>query len=163
MNQKEYIPYLRSKVGHERIMAIGVSCLIINEKEEVLLEKRKDNGLFCLPGGGLDFDETVKEGIKREVREETGMELHDVSLFMILSGKKEQFLYPNGDLTDYVDLIFYTRIKSSQFDRKAKHDDESSQIDFYPLDQLPKEEEFLRGTLPILRKYRQGDFTVTVD
>ncbi|MDD7037399.1 MAG: NUDIX domain-containing protein, partial [Mollicutes bacterium] len=59
---REYIPYLRNLVGHKEIRATGVTALIINEKEEVLLEKRSDNSLFSLPGGALDRDETIYEG-----------------------------------------------------------------------------------------------------
>lgn len=105
MKDKDYIPYIRKMVGHKRIISVGLSALIINEKNEILLEKRSDNSLFCLPGGSLDFDETVIEGVKREVKEETGIALDEVHLFLIISGKKEQFIYPNKDITDYVDLF----------------------------------------------------------
>ena len=84
---REYIPYLRNLVGHKEIRATGVTALIINEKEEVLLEKRSDNSLFSLPGGALDRDETIYEGRLREIKEETGLIVKNGILFQIISEK----------------------------------------------------------------------------
>ncbi len=36
----DYIKYIREKVGHQEINLTGVNVLIINEKEEILLQKR---------------------------------------------------------------------------------------------------------------------------
>lgn len=157
----DYIKYLRGMIKGSRCLSVGLSCLIINDKEEVLLEKRRDNGLYCLPGGSIDLDETVIEGVKREVREETGIELLNPRLFMIRSGKKNQITYPNGDVTDYVDIIFIERVSSLSV--PLNHDDESTEIFFCSLSSLPSDEEFLRGTKEPIVKYLQKDFEVEVD
>jgi 8-oxo-dGTP pyrophosphatase MutT (NUDIX family) len=108
----DYIPYLRKMIGSKECLSVGLSVLVVDEKEEILLEKRTDNGLYCLPGGSIDLGETVMEGAKREVKEETGLALGDITLFMILSGEKMKLSYPNGDVTDYVDLVFYSQVDS---------------------------------------------------
>lgn len=161
MKDKDYIPYIRKMVGHKRIISVGLSALIINEKNEILLEKRSDNSLFCLPGGSLDFDETVIEGVKREVKEETGIALDEVHLFLIISGKKEQFIYPNKDITDYVDLFFYSYVKG--IDIVKCHDQESTMIKFYPLDSLPDEKKVIRGTKRAIDKLIDGNLELEVD
>ncbi len=161
-NEKEYISYMRKMIGHKKMISVGLAAILINEEGRVLLEKRTDNGKYCLPGGSINFDETVKEGLIREVYEETGIQIEDPKLFMILSGKKEEFVYPNGDVTDYVDLIFYAYLKEGQKPR-LDHDDESSEIKFYSLDQLPDEDEFLRGTLTPLEKIKNKDFSLVID
>lgn len=163
MDEKDYIPYMRKMIGHKRMLTVGLCCLILNEKNQLLLEKRTDNGLYCIPGGSLDFDETVIEGVKREVREETGVILREVSLFMIQSGNKMQLSYPNGDVTDYMDLCFIARVDSKDIDLNKEHDDESSLIAFYDLDKLPKEEELLRGTKAMLDKLLKEDYSIKVD
>lgn len=163
MDEKDYIPYMRKMIGHKRMLTVGLCCLILNEKNQLLLEKRTDNGLYCIPGGSLDFDETVIEGVKREVREETGILLKEVSLFMIQSGNKMQLTYPNGDVTDYMDLCFIARVDSKDIDLNKEHDDESSLIAFYDLDKLPKKEELLRGTMAMLDKLLKEDYSITVD
>lgn len=53
---------------------ISVKALIKNEAGKVLLIQ-EDNGLWDLPGGGLNHGESVKEGLVREVREEMGLQL----------------------------------------------------------------------------------------
>jgi len=158
----DYIPYIRKKVGHERILSVGLSCLILNEKDEVLLEKRTDNGLYCRPGGSLDLGETVIEGVKREVFEETGIKLEEVSLFMILSGEKMEIKYPNGDITDYTDLVFVSHVDSRKIKMKIQ-DGESSELIFFPFDKLPDPSKMLAGTMYALEKLQRGDYTVTVD
>jgi ADP-ribose pyrophosphatase YjhB (NUDIX family) len=163
MNDKDYIPYMRKMIGHTRMLTVGLCCIVLNEKNQILLEKRTDNGQYCLPGGSLDLDETVMEGVKREVREETGIELNDVYLFMIQSGNKMQLTYPNGDVTDYMDLCFISYVNSQDIDLNKEHDDESSLIAFYDLDKIPEDSKLLRGTKPMLNKLSRKDFTVKVD
>jgi ADP-ribose pyrophosphatase YjhB (NUDIX family) len=53
---------------------IGVFA-IVHRDGEVLLARRRDSGWWNLPGGGLELGETVDEGIVREVREETGLQV----------------------------------------------------------------------------------------
>lgn len=53
-------------------------CLIMNDKEEILLLKRGASdtyrpGEWCLPGGKVEKGESVVEGCMREVQEETGL------------------------------------------------------------------------------------------
>ncbi len=57
---------------------------ILNEKGELLVERRKNNpakGTLDLPGGFADMNETVEEGLRREVMEETGLEVTELKYF----------------------------------------------------------------------------------
>ncbi len=54
-----------------------VVCLVTNTKNELLLVKRAIEpykGAWSVPGGFLEFDETVPEAGSRELKEETGLE-----------------------------------------------------------------------------------------
>lgn len=56
----------------------GVCAIIRNSKGEILLGKRKRNALvypdfWGLPGGLIEYNETVEDAIRREIREETGV------------------------------------------------------------------------------------------
>ena len=47
--------------------------VVFNNRGEVLLQKRADNGCWGLPGGRVDIGESVEQGAVREVLEETGI------------------------------------------------------------------------------------------
>jgi len=53
---------------------------IIDDTGRLLLIRRADNGLWALPGGGLDVGETPAEGAVREAREESGVVSSPVAL-----------------------------------------------------------------------------------
>ncbi|MBQ1286454.1 MAG: hypothetical protein IIY17_00485 [Aeriscardovia sp.] len=50
----EFIRELRKKVGHERLWISGVEAYVKNERGEVLLAKRKDDGLWSLVAGIIE-------------------------------------------------------------------------------------------------------------
>jgi len=57
------------------VFTIGVFAVIIDEKRRVLLCRRTDHDLWNLPGGGLENGEAPWEGVVREVKEETGLDV----------------------------------------------------------------------------------------
>lgn len=57
------------------LYTIGSFAIIFNEAGQVLLSHRRDIDAWNLPGGGLEQEELPTEGVVREVREETGLEV----------------------------------------------------------------------------------------
>lgn len=56
--------------------SVSVAAAIFDESgENVLLIQRRDNGRWEPPGGVLELDETIEDGLRREVREEAGIEI----------------------------------------------------------------------------------------
>ncbi len=53
---------------------------VIDDAGRILLIRRADNGLWAMPGGGLEVGETPAQGIVREVMEETGIACEPVAL-----------------------------------------------------------------------------------
>ncbi len=68
---------------------IAVYALIFRERE-ILLALRRDIDWWNLPGGGLELGETVEEGVCREVREETGLEVEVDHLVGVYSKPQKQ-------------------------------------------------------------------------
>lgn len=54
---------------------VGVFTAIFNDQNQVLLCHRNDYDLWNLPGGGLESDESPWDGVVREVKEETGLDV----------------------------------------------------------------------------------------
>ncbi len=163
MSAIDYIPYLRGMIGHKKCLSVGLSAIVINEDGEILLEKRSDNKLYCLPGGSIDLNETVLEGIQREVKEETGIDIEEIKLFAIRSGEKCDFYYPNGDITQYVDLMFISKAKKGS--KIIPQESETENVFFISIDELKKmnEKDFLVSSYFAIKKYLDNDFEVTID
>src|SRR5687768_13545979 len=51
----------------------------------VLLTQRADNGLWCLPGGLVEFGETVEQALVRELSEEIGVVVERADLIGVYS------------------------------------------------------------------------------
>ena len=49
--------------------------MIFDAEDRVLLCHRRDHDVWNLPGGGLESGETPWDAVKREVREETGLDV----------------------------------------------------------------------------------------
>jgi mutator protein MutT len=64
---------------------LGVGALIIEDGRILLVERGKEplKGFWSIPGGIVETGEKLEEGIRREVREETGLDVEPYSMFEI--------------------------------------------------------------------------------
>jgi mutator protein MutT len=105
----EYIPWIRSKVGHEKIILVVALTLIFDEEGKVLLQKRsKDEELWSFPGGMMELGESAEETAVRETKEETGLDVEITSLFGVYTKYFHQ--YGNGDNVQPIAIVFNSRI-----------------------------------------------------
>jgi 8-oxo-dGTP diphosphatase len=68
--------------------ALTTDCVIFNPEARVLLIRRGHQpfrGAYALPGGFVDVGETTDSACRREVEEETGLEVHDLRLVGVYS------------------------------------------------------------------------------
>jgi 8-oxo-dGTP diphosphatase len=66
---------------------VAVGAVIWNERGEIVLIRRGQEprlGEWSIPGGRLEWGESVREAILREVREETGLEVEIVGLIDVV-------------------------------------------------------------------------------
>ncbi|MBS8263673.1 NUDIX domain-containing protein [Mesobacillus boroniphilus] len=91
-----YIEDLRKDIGHQPLILVGVAVAVINEAGEFLLQKRRD-GQWGVPGGFIELGESTEEAGRREVFEETGLEIGKLDLIGVFSGKQHHVKLPNGD------------------------------------------------------------------
>src|SRR5690349_399940 len=60
--------------------SVIVAAVITNDRGQALLIQRRDNHHWEPPGGVLELGESIEDGLRREVREETGLEIEPVAL-----------------------------------------------------------------------------------
>jgi len=131
----EYYKYLRQFVGHRPIILPGSVVIILNEQNEVLLQKRHD-GYWGLPGGLMDLGESFEEVAKREVLEETGLVVENLKLINVFSGSEYYLKVPNGDELYSVTAVYYTRDVSGEM--KIDYS-ESEKMQYFSINNLPNE------------------------
>ena len=130
----DYIRGIRQKIGTDLMMMIGAAAIIINEKGEVLLQQRSDNGRWGNPGGAIDPGETPREAVLREVYEETGLHVEIERIVGLYGGKDAMFAYPNGDQVCITSVTFLCHVVSGE---PYINDDESLALDWFSPDALP--------------------------
>ena len=60
--------------------SVSVAGVVVNAAGNALLIRRRDNSHWEPPGGILEADESIEQGVCREVREETGLEVRPLAL-----------------------------------------------------------------------------------
>ncbi|MDJ0747600.1 MAG: NUDIX hydrolase [Xenococcaceae cyanobacterium MO_167.B27] len=146
-----YVRELRALVGHRPLIIAGAAALIFDQQNRLLLQHRKDNQQWGLIGGSMEIGESLEETARREVFEETGLELDELNWFGLFSGQELIYKYPNGDVIVNVVAVYTSR----RFRGKLKADEkEGYELRFFNLNELPKDtsppdrpviEEYLRS------------------
>ncbi|MEE6286152.1 NUDIX domain-containing protein [Georgenia sp. MJ173] len=129
----EFVTELRSHVGTAPLWLSGVSAVVLDPSDRVLLGRRSDNGLWSVISGILDPGEQPAPAAVREVLEETGVVARVVALASVFSGGP--VAYPNGDQAQYLSLTFLCEYVSGTA-RVA--DDESLDVGWFATDALPQ-------------------------
>jgi len=106
--------------------------LILNEQHELLVCRRAKNpakGTLDLPGGFIDINETGEEGVSREVREETGMEVTEAKYLFSLPNI---YIY-SGFPVHTLDMFFRCTVKDCTHFNAM---DDAADLFFLPIDQI---------------------------
>jgi ADP-ribose pyrophosphatase YjhB (NUDIX family) len=99
------------RMGKSGELRIGCSATIFDEaRKKVLLTRRKDNSLWCLPGGHMESGESVEECCMREVFEETGLEVRVKRLTGVYSNPDQLVIYPDGKQAHFVVMNFEVEV-----------------------------------------------------
>ena len=80
----------------------------------VLMERRSDNGQWCLLGGRVEPDQSVEDALRQEVREESGLSIAAFSLFGVFSDPSMIAEYDLGServIARVISLAFRVRVR----------------------------------------------------
>ena len=104
-------------------MVPAVSAVVI-DAGRILLHRRRDNGLWALPGGAVEVGESVGEAVVREVHEETGYQVEPMYVVGVYSDPKHVFAYDDGEVRQEFSVCVAARVTGGQL----AVSDESSQV-----------------------------------
>lgn len=105
------------------ILRPSAYALTLNQGQILLVRMRRAPG-YALPGGGVDIGERIEDGLKREVREETGLEIR-VQKFAAF---KEEFFYYDPLDVAFHSLLFFYVCKPLTFDLVADDQVEDGEV-----------------------------------
>lgn len=89
-----------------------VGGLIIRPDGKILLVKSyKWNNYFSVPGGHIEFGEKAEDAIKREILEETGLEVDVIELFMVQQAINPENYYKKN--VHYIFLDYLCKAKNT--------------------------------------------------
>ena len=110
-----YLQKIRAKLGPASFIHPAARILIENDRGEILVIERVDNGQLGLLAGALEEHETIEACIRREVAEETGLNLGELTLISLSTDpQREQVTYPNGDQIQYFTAEFYAKVEGAK-------------------------------------------------
>jgi 8-oxo-dGTP pyrophosphatase MutT (NUDIX family) len=131
-----YVSELRALVGQRPLILACAGALILDEQGRLLLQHRTDNGCWGIPGGGMELGESLEGTARREVREETGLEIGAMTLFGIFTGPEYFYTYPNGDQAYFVSAVYLTSDISGDLEVNRS---EGLELRFFAVQELPSE------------------------
>lgn len=119
----------------------ATAAFIVNGRGELLVERRGKEpakGTLDLPGGFIDNDETAEEGVAREIREETGLEVTSVRYLFSLPNV---YLY-SGMNIHTLDIFFSCEVRDGAEPAAA---DDAEECFWVPVSEIHTEQFGLRS------------------
>jgi len=119
----------------ERFKIVPSVYLILMKDNKILLSRRYNTGYFdgyySFPAGHLDGNETLKQAMVRETKEEIGIVLDPTDLELVHTMNRK---IPDNERVDF----FFT-IKKWQGEPKIMEPDKCDDLSWFETDSLPRE------------------------
>lgn len=148
--ERNYIGWLRSKVGHEKVILVFAGGCLFDDKDRVLLQKRGDSGKWGFPGGAIELGETPEEAAIRELKEETSIDVEVESFIGIYTDADMK--YPSGDEAHSICIVYKLKAAGGEL---TCDNLETVGLKYFAIDELPemfcKQHEELKSDL--IKKY----------
>jgi 8-oxo-dGTP pyrophosphatase MutT (NUDIX family) len=149
-HEDSYVGQLRKLVGKRKLIVPATRAIIQNQQGDVLLILRRDNGQWGLPAGTIELGESVLDCLKREVKEETGLDVISATPIAVYSEPRFTFANVFGQEYQLFAVVFRVDEWSGSL---VKHTDETVDARFFALKNLPEMPYFYGETLADFQAY----------
>lgn len=152
-----YMGKLRQFIGSQKVIVNAVRAIILDDEGNALFIKRRGDRKWGMPAGAMELEESVLDAMKREVREETGLDVLQATLIAIYSSPLTQSYTDRwGNAHHVIEYLFRVDHWTGTL---KKSTNESTDAGFFPLDRLPEasNEVFARHHERVFRDYRTFD------
>ncbi|HMA68571.1 MAG TPA: NUDIX hydrolase [Candidatus Mcinerneyibacterium sp.] len=129
----------------------GVVDGIVEKNGKIILIKRGRTpykGYYAIPGGFIDWDETAKEAVVRELKEETNLNIHVKDFLNYYDSIKRD------KRRRTISLVFVCELIDG---KKARAGDDASSYRWFNIDELPELAFDHEQILNDYKKYREGN------
>lgn len=138
-------------------LVVGVSAVVVDDEGRILLQKRTDNGLWALPGGGMDLTESVPQAAVREVKEETGYNVEVSGMVGLYTDARHIIAYSDGEVRRQFNICLTARVVGGALTIS----DESTDVRWVSPDEI--EELPMHDTQQLrIEHFRQGKATPNI-
>ena len=128
---------------------IRVSVIIIDEGRILLVRHEKYGRTYwVLPGGGVDFGESLGEAVVREVKEETSLDITVDKLVFV------DDILPEDRHRHVVDVYFTAKVVGGEL--KLGGDSIMRELRYFPVEDLARIPFYPKIADQIIQEYRKG-------
>ena len=126
----------------------GVGALIIRDGRILLVERGRDplKGYWSLPGGAVETGERLEDALRREVREETGLEVDVIHLLEVF----ERIMPGGAGVTEYHYILIDYICRPSGGSLQAS--DDASRAEWFTEDEVGGLVKITEGTPVVIAK-----------
>jgi len=110
----------------------AASAVVTNERGEILMQRRVDNDFWALPGGTMDFGETIVQTAEREVQEETGLDVRVDGIIGTFSDPRHIIEYSDGEVRQQFNICFHAILVGGEL----RSSNESKEVRWIPRGEL---------------------------
>lgn len=153
----DYISYIRSKVGHDKVILTFAGGILADDEGRVLLQLRGDKKTWSIPGGAMELGESTLDTAKREFFEETGNEVEATRFLNVYSNFEE--VYPNGDAVQTV-VFIYELAAISSVNIADFHNEETLRLRFFSKEEIENLESVSSKHRLMLAEYFDDNFAM---
>ncbi|MFF5391253.1 NUDIX hydrolase [Streptomyces sp. NPDC013012] len=91
-------------------LVVAASAVVTDGDGRVLLQRRRDNDLWALPGGAMDMNDSLSGTAVREVKEETGLDVEITGLVGTYTDPRHVIAYSDGEVRRQFNVCFTARV-----------------------------------------------------